>query len=264
MMKFLLPFLLTAFSFGSVSLVQTSSANGTASGTFTTGGTLTTTTMSFPSNTTSGSLLLVVFWTRTESSNATCGINPNTGMTITTSGVSWSRPTTNSYIAFQDLATSNHCGATGYYYVTGASVLLSSTTTTLSQTVPSSTHGVSSLEAAMFEFSGVNAWINENGGSSQASGAASTPSCSTSTVSTILYICPMVGFPGSNLTAASGYTLGPNAGTATIGQMSYKTAATGTLNPNYSGTLTLWATLPGEFSISSPATGVQRHRGSVF
>jgi hypothetical protein len=70
----------------------------------------------------------------------------------------------------------------------------------------------------------------------------------------------MVGYPGSNLTAASGgWTLGPTATVATIGQIVYNLAWTGSTTAQFSGTLGLWA-LYGSNFVSSASSGMVKRR----
>jgi hypothetical protein len=245
----------------SAAIIQ-SNDGGNASGSFSTGGTLTTTAVGFSSATASGNTLYMPVWIREESSNADCAINPSTGITITTSGFTWTAAPT--YNAFADSATETHCGLIKYYYIVGAASMPTSTTTTIAVAVPSGEHCTCSIEFALYEISGVSAFLNDNGTPPpNDTGTASTPECNTTVSGTEIYFCNLIGYPGSNLTAASGYTIGVNATVATIGQTSYDLAVTGTTNPNYSGTLTLWATFAAAFSLSSSPASVPRHRGFV-
>lgn len=245
-------------------LVQ-SNIGGNGTGTFTVGGTLTTSAVGFVSNTTVGSLLFMPIWIRVESTNATCSllVGSTQPPVITTSGFTWSNaPISNSFGKFQDLSTGNHCGYAGFAYIVNAAQMLSSTTTTVAVTIPSATHCTCTLEFALYEISGVNAYLDGEA-LSQSTGAASNPQCPIVAGTTSIYICVLSAFPGSNLTAASGYTLGPNAGTSTIGQTSYSLAISGNTAPNFTGTLSLWDTEGVHFSLPAANT-VARHRGWVF
>jgi len=233
-----------------VTVVQ-SALGGNASGSFTTGGTLTTTNGNFASDSTLGNTLLLVLWERQESSNADCAIVINNAV-VTTSGFTWS--TTSTHSSFQDNATATHCGNGKIFYIQNASVMTAATTTSVSLAVPNGEHCTCSIEFSLFELTPTGT-ITLGFLLSNNTGTGSNPNCGTLSP---FGLCVIVGVPGSNLTAGSGYTLGPNATVATIGQGSYGAGAT-----PYSGNLGLWAAI-GLTATSPAAANVTRHRGSVF
>ena len=134
--------------------------------------------------------------------------------------------------------------------------------TTVSFVIPTG-HVTASIEFSLFELSGVSAFDPPLlGGGSQTSGAASAPNAALGIGSTArLVLTSMVGYPGSELTAASGWTLGPNDTVARIGQSVYALSISGTNTAQFVGTLTLWAEHAIVFSLGSPSSAVPRHRG---
>src|SRR6266436_6915354 len=101
---FLLIVIFTSTLSIAATLVQ-SNIGGNATGTFTTGGTLTTSAVGYTSNTTTGSLLFMPIWIRVESTNATCSLLVASSQppVITTSGFTWTNPPiSTSFLRFQD------------------------------------------------------------------------------------------------------------------------------------------------------------------
>src|ERR1700690_1524343 len=158
----------TAFAFPT--LVQ-SIDGGNATGTFTTGGTLTTSAVGFASPTTSGNTLVLVLWVRQESTNADCAINVHTGTTITTTGFSWSAST--SVGSFADNATANHCGNVTFYKIVNATSM--NVTTVAAVIVPNGEHCTCSAEFSLYEFSGVASFDTYGFTLSNDTGSATKP-----------------------------------------------------------------------------------------
>jgi hypothetical protein len=253
-------------SFGVATLVQ-STLGGHNTATLSTGGTLTSSAVAFTNNTAGGTgdLVVMVVWVRQDAVGGTVHGLLSTAFSCMTSGVTWTNTASLGFGEFIDNATAHHAGDEYVCYSIGGSSISNSTTSTASVTLPSNNNVTASIEFALFEFSGVNAFVSPIlGPPPNDTGTATNPAESSSVgASPRLIILNLVGFPGSNLTAASGWTLGPNAGTATIGQTSYNLGATGTISTQFSGTLGLWAMSGPAFSLLTSSTSVPRHRGFV-
>ena len=250
--------LLTTASFAAA-LVQ-SNLGGSASATITSGGTLTTTAVGYASNTHTGSLLVVIVWSR---SNGLGEIEGTQVPTISTPGFSWSAGSL-TYSAFLDLATDTKYGIQTIFYITDAAAMSTSTLTTVSAAVPGTDSCTCTLQFAMYEFSGVSAYIAHNISQNETGTASSPGGVGTSCSPACLMLVNFVGYPVSALTAGSGWTLGVNATVPTIGQTVYNLSATTASSGFFSGTSALWADTAIWFSLSTSASAVPRHRGSIF
>jgi hypothetical protein len=252
--------------FGVATLVQ-SNLGGHNTATLSTGGTLTSSAVAFTNNTAGGTgdLVVMVVWVRQDAVGGTVHGLIATDFSCTTSGVTWTSTASLGFGEFIDNATAHHSGDEYACYSIGGSPISNSTTSTASVIIPSNNNVTASIEFALYEFSGVNAFVSPLlGPPPNDTGTATNPEeISSVGASPRLIILSLVAFPGSNLTAASGWTLGPNAGTATIGQTAYDLSATGTIGPQFSGTLGLWALTGPVFSLITTTATVPRRRGFV-
>jgi hypothetical protein len=251
--------------FGSAGLVQ-QAAGGSASNTFAAGGTLTTNAVGFPGNTTLHDHLFCVVWVRETGGSEIVGVGYS-HITVTTSGFSWAclAATCSAASGFSDNLTAKKYGLTAIYEIQSAAVMSTSVTTTVTAVVPSSDDcTICELEFSLYEFSGVGSYVDLLGPPSNDTGTATNPAETTlCTSSPCFMFFSLVGFPGSNLTAQSGWTLGENAATATIGQVVYNLALSGATSAQFSGTLGLWGMYGAQYSLASPSSAVPRHRGFV-
>jgi hypothetical protein len=262
--------LLTTAGFGSATLVQ-ANAGGSASATFTGGGTLTTNAVGFSSNTTLGNHLFLVAWVQESGGGELTGVAYN-HIAATTSGFSWAclggPSQCEQASTYQDNATATKYGITAVYEIANAAVMSTATTTVVTAVVPSGDHCVvCTLEFSLYEFAGVGAYISPllaPAGSN--TGTPNNPAeiwaC---TPSPCFMFFTLIGYPGSDLTAASGWTLGVNASVATIGQVVYNLSLSGSTTAQFVGTLGLWDMYGAHYALASPpSSAVPRHRGSIF
>lgn len=262
LLQFALLMTLSVSCLGSISPVQ-SNIGGNATATLATGGTITSSAVGFSNNTLAGSLLVIDAKIRQDALGGTVHNAFSSAYSCTTSGFSWTNNALSSVNQFNDNATAKKAGEQFFCFIVGASVMSSATTTTVSFVVPSNNNVTVSIEFSMYEFSGVGSFSGNFGGLTNNTGTPSQPSGPTILTSTQLMILPLVGYPGSNLTASAGWTLGPNDTVATIGQTVYATGLSGSVSNQFTGTLGLWAT--GGIVFNATVVGsVQRHRGSVF
>ena len=259
--------LLTTAAFGAATLVQ-SNAGGSASATFTAGGTLTTNAVGFSSNTGLGHHLFCVVWVQESGGGELTGVAYN-HIAATTSGFSWAclGAQCGDASPYEDNATATKYGITAVYEIANAAVMSTATTTVVTAVVPSGDHCVvCTLEFSLYEFAGVGAYISPllaPAGSN--TGTPSNPAeiwaC---TPSPCFMFFSLIGFPGSNLTAASGWTLGVNASVATIGQVVYNLSLSGSTTAQFVGALGLWDMYGAHYALaSSPSSAVPRHPGFV-
>jgi hypothetical protein len=256
--------LLQTAAFSQATLLQ-SNAGGSASATFTAGGTLTTNAVGFSNNTVLGNHLFLVAWVRLTGGSE---ILSYPTITVTTTGFSWAciAASCSTFASFDDNLTAKQYGRSTIYEIASAAVMSTSVTTVVSAVVASSIHCVTcELEFSLYEFAGVGSYIspalgpppNETG---TPTNPAETYAC---TPSPCFMFFTLVGYPGSNLTAASGWTLGVNASVATIGQVVYNLSLSGSTTAQFVGTLGLWDMYGAHYSLASPSTAVPRHRGFV-
>jgi len=77
-------------------------------------------------------------------------------------------------------------------------------------------------------------------------------------------ICFFAGEGSTNLSAGSGYTLGPIAGTSVVGNVEYGSGKSPTVTAAFSGTNPFWGATLLWYEDGSSASAVKRHNGSVF
>jgi hypothetical protein len=246
--------LTTAFG---ATLVQ-ANIGGATTTTFTSGGTLSAT-GGFTNPTTLGSTLVAAVKIRQEALSGYVHSASSSAFTCAASGFSWVQP---GFVGeFEDDVTDTHGGWEYFCYILNAAPM--SVPTTASFVIPAG-HVTASIEFSLFELSGILAYVEGVAGANQSSGAASAPNETMTFGSTPrLALTNLVGYPGSNMTAAAGWTLGPNDTVATIGQTEYALSVSGANTAQFVGTLTLYATHAIVFSLGSPSPAVPRHRGFV-
>jgi len=235
-----------------------SKLGGHGTATFASGGTLTTSSSNFTSNTTLGSTLILHWWIRQEAITGTVGDLIATMVSAATAGFSWVNAGNAGSGDFSDDFTTTHAGIEGFFYITNASVMSSATTTTVTLNDTTGDNSTTTVEFAIYEVSGLGAFVNGIIGNQDNTGSSSNPATGLSVGATARFVmCGLTGFPGSNLTAGAGWTLGVNAGTATIGQAVYALSLSGNNSTQFTGNLTLWGTSFVVFSLSSPPPVLQ-------
>lgn len=242
------------------SLVQ-SNAGGFKSTSSTTPFTATTSAVGFGSDTTAGDFLVLIAWATTTGTSTLD--NPSFTGVPTTSGFTWTAGSG----ALWNGSSDHSAGLVGMYYIQNAAAMSSSTTTTITASAPGS--GVSltlKVEFALYEFSGV-AHSSALDTSATLSGSSSTPATGNlTTTATDLVIVAYSADPngGANISQGSGYALGVNATTATIGQAQYRTIASGSIATAFSGgTEPNWGAIAMAFKPLA-SVAVPRRHGTIF
>lgn len=242
-----------------IALVQ-STAGGSGTLASTTPFTVTTSTATFGSNTTSGSLLICVVWATTTS--GTSQDQPNSSGPCSTSGFTWTTAVTN-----VGNGSGLSAGMVGLYYIANASSMSNATTTTWTASAPGSGNALTlKAEFSLYEFSGISPSSVVDVFTSRAAQTGGTPTTSNLNTTLTDLVIVALNAIGSNISAGAGYTLGVNATVATVGQTQYQlNVAAGSIPTAFSGTETAWGALAVAFKGASVvATSVPRHKGMVF
>lgn len=262
-------FVLVVPCFGSISYLQ-SNAGGTGTGTSNGSEELTVVTSAagYSSTTASGSFLVCIVYSKQHASIFEVGVLQPVPVT---SGITWQF---GGFSAFGNTGDGN-AGEVDVFYSTNSASIGTSTMTTVSVTVGGIQSGITeTVEFSLYEFSGVASSSPVDGSYPSLEGTSATPALTSPnnlvTTQTDLAIITYSGDPSgaSNLSAGAGYTLGVNAGTATIGQAEYDLGVpAGTYNPGFSGgTNAKWGIMGIAFKPGSapPSTPAPRHRGLIF
>jgi hypothetical protein len=228
------------------------------------GGNFTTTTPSvgtatsaagFSSTTGSGHLLVCIAW-------GVIGAGSSNGPTFST-------PVTSGFTWVSAGLFSLEAAGTGVWYIANAAAMTPGTTTTVTMAT-TQTGGLSFKgEFSLYEFSGMatSSPVDQSGGVGQSSTAPNTRNTLT-TAATETWMFAYAGQVGSNLTQASGWSLGVNATTALIGQTEYflnVPAGTYTAaSTAFSATNPRWAGVWVIFLQGASVVAVPRQRGWVF
>jgi hypothetical protein len=223
-------------------------AGGSATGSGPTPINVTTSAAGFPIATTAGSLLVLIAWT-TYSQNTNTSSSPAFSLPVTpgftwTPGPSapWSQPT-----------SPMPAGRVAIYYIVNAASMAPGATTTIKATDSNSGFTVSffNVEFSLYEFGQVPTSSAVDASATHFSGTGTPGTTNLTTTQNDLIISAFSG-QGSNLAAGSGFTLGPNATLATVGQSEYNLGiAAGSVATGFSGTSTLW----GAAAIAFKTTG---------
>jgi hypothetical protein len=251
---------ITVPCFAISSLVQGNLA-GHASASGGSGNTTATATGSFTSNTTANNLLVLVVWA--------------TGTQIPSSATTFATPTTPGYTwigagsAGTGIVSGTAINATVVYYIPDAPAMSSSAVTTVAASCEFAS--TVNVEFDLLEFQGIKTsspYTGQNGNATPQSGG--TPGIFVSagilaSSGTNLVIIAMSA-QGTNIGAGTGFTLGPNATVATIGQVQYISGyprTTATLS--FNGSETKWVLTADVFTeAAAVSTAVPRHKGWVF
>jgi len=256
----LLTCLLTTAGFGSASLVQ-ANAGGFFSGSVASGAIASTTAVGFTGATGMGNLLVSMVYA--VGANAA-----NYEIDAPTVGGGYSGSWTQ--LNGSEWTDGANIGKVLVMYIPNAPVMSTSqfTTATIKNhhlVVPETL----SIEFDLYEFSGVTATVNEVLDSNDLqTGGTPGGTFGFSTADTNLIIAAFAAKPGGNISAGSGYTLGIDATTVTVGQMMYQlNAAPGKTGVSFgSGTEPYWGCSYTSFQVASsppPPSSVPRHRGFV-
>lgn len=213
---------------------------------------------SYNGNTSPGSLLVLAVWsTGTQISNS------STSFGLSVPGFTWSVSGT----AGTGIVSGTSIVAVAVYYIGNAPTMASSVITTV--TASNATASAMKVEFALLEFGGivtVSPQTGQNGTPTPHSGGTPGVIISDGILApggTNLIIMAMAA-TGSNISAGSGFTLGPNGTYVTVGQVQYRAGYPETpATLSFSGTETLWSLTAGVFTESSTG-GVPRHQGTVF
>jgi hypothetical protein len=225
-----------------------------------------TATGSFTNPTTSGNFLVCVSWAVETVSGldaGTVGLNIPTATGLTWQdggGLPW---------ASGGSGNRNTFGVSRIFYVPNAPAF--SGTVSASATDPSS--GVSAitsfkLEFVLLEFSGVSGTLETHGDwqLNVPGGSVVDITANTTHNGDLIIVC-FTGDGGSNLPAGSGFTLGPSATVATVGQVQYMlNAPIANTHVSFGGSAPIAFAARGDAFVASspPAGGVQRHHGTVY
>lgn len=265
LLQFACVLILSASCHASVGLVQ-STAGGFAGGTVASLATITTSAAGYSGSTTVGSLLCLVLYMTSN----TGGVANNNPAVSGGYGGSWTSGTMGPSAISDDGGNNN--GATVIYWIANAPSMSPSQTTTVQGINAGLISGTVKIEFTLYEFNGVaNPIVTELSGNGvtndENAGGTPTVPFGLTTANTDLILVALIAAPGgSNLTAGSGYTLGINATTATVGQLEYQLNATpGKTSAAFTGSESFWGVTAMAFK-AAPAGGgvIQRHRGSVF
>lgn len=193
----------------------------------------------YASNTTAGSLLVLVAWAQGGSgSTASVGIS-----SVTTAGFTWTLAASQTF-----LGSSGHlAGAVAIYYIANASSMATSTHTTVSATGGAG-NASTEVEFSLYEFGPLNGTLDTTQTGSGSSSAPSTTNFTTAYKDLIVVAYCASG--SSPCTAGSGYTLGVTAGTITECGGQYNLVANaGTVATAFVGSQTAWAAAAAAFKI---------------
>lgn len=244
-------------SFGAITLVQ-SVLGGSASAVVPANTTLTTSAASFGSPTTAGNLVVCLVWATQQGTFGFGAVTPpDFGV-----GFTWSSLPAATFSNFTPLAG----GLAGLFYRENAPSI-SSPAVVSANSGSSGGSFLFSVEFSLFEFSGVLSSFPLDV-SATPNGTSSTPGATITTHDTDLVITSAIVLnSGSALAPGTGFTLGPTAIVATIGQSQYATnVPSGSVDARFIGTEPRWATAVAAFlpAASPPPSGVARHKGYVF
>lgn len=205
---------------------------------------LTSAAFGFGVTTTPGNFLVYGAWS-TYSITSAGSISQGT-ITPTTSGFAWTIGTSLGWSTLS--GGSGNLGEFSLYYIQNASAM-SVNTVAVASINGSGTIVSAKVEFALMEFSGVL----QSGTVTDAIGIASnnsssTPSKTITTTASDLIIAGFSSAVGSNLSAGSGFTLGPAAIVATVGQLEYAlNVAAATVTAAFSGTEPAWGLIAAAF-----------------
>lgn len=207
---------------------------------------ITTSAVGFDSPTTAGNLVVCVVWANIDTSGTP---SLEGGLPVVSGGYSGSfigHPNAGAGWQFplSPGLGASHLGFGEMWCIPNAPSLSPSNLFSVTVYNEGSFSGDVNVEFALFEFSGVDASILDLGSSGSASDdqVGGTPDVTFSaTTNTDLILTVLSAYPGSNLSAGSGFTLGPDASVATIGQVEYVlNAAPGQTDSGFSGTEPYW------------------------
>lgn len=205
-----------------IALVQ-SNLGGNATATASTFvGMTTTATGTFLTNTSPGSLLMLIAWSRSFSYEAQALLAPPTP---TTSGLTW---VARGSSTIQQAFPNSWASGCFFYLATNAAAITSLTPTQLVGTTtaaPTSFTATLVSEFSLYEWAGAT---GRDAALAASSNTGGTPTCSgLNTTTGDLIIMTFQGINPSNVGYGVGYATGVAATAATVGQTQYKLAATG-------------------------------------
>src|ERR1035438_4577416 len=263
--------LLTAPSNATITMVQCAlggSVSSTGSGTQT----FTTSPAAFPSPTTAGNLLVLVAWQAEQSS-----VDPTQAGYINTpltSGFTWVALPGPILWGGYGSSTQLIEGMTAIFYIANAASMGAGDFTTVSGSPQTAGSYNIQYEFSLCEFAGAATLSAlETHASANANVSLSVPETGGGTITTAnVHDLIVMSFTanratGSGISAGTGYTLGPSAAVATLGQSQYLLDAPLGVNVRaFGGNETSWACATAVFkaAASRPAISVLRHKGSVF
>jgi hypothetical protein len=219
----------------------------------------------FATTTTSGNTLVLVAW-GVSTTNSVFSVTMS--WSASTSGVTWIPNSGNRSVLNSSPVQIN--GVAMFYAPANASV---SSGTTVTVTGAANWDGNTStsscaFEFALYEITGLTNPSVDYSGATGLSQTSSTPSTTWSfsgfSAFTGFVIQAFAGGGSTNLTAGSGYTLGPSATTAIVGQTQYAGGQSHAGTASYVGTSPYWVSLMFWIADgSSTVSVVRRHRGFV-
>jgi hypothetical protein len=221
----------------------------------------------YTSTTVSGSTLMLVIFGKAAVTNAD-PIN----YTISTSGVTW---VTNAGALPTSLYDPGHSETHGMdiLWAINASSVNSSTNTSVTAKVNTVSCSSVTVEFVLLEVSGILAAAPQTNVAAGCENDQETPSAPGTTCDlsgafsgkTGFVIGAFVGEGSTNLLAGTGYTLGPNATAAVVGQLQYAGGQSNIPVINFTGgTNPYWTCSLAWFYDGAASSSVPRHRGSVF
>lgn len=221
------------------------------------------TTTSTSVNTSNGNLVIVGVWSDWSTAQV-MSYSPGLSITIP-AGVTWTH-TASAWL----VGNPGNGGRFDIFFMYGAPAISTNIAATISFS-GSGGHAVSNvnIEFSVYEFSGIKTTsaVDTSASNNDNSGSGTTVDAGTltTTATDLLFTC-FQALPGSNILAGSGYTLGPSAVAATIGQCQYQlNVPAGSVATAFNGTETYWGTLAFAFKPAViPPSSIPRHRGSIF
>jgi hypothetical protein len=224
----------------------------------------TTSAAGFSSTTTAGSLLVCVAWYN-QTSIAPNLVSSSTLTVSTLGGNTWA---VSPNISSSWTASNNRSdGGTRLFFIANAPSISAGSTMTANafySGVGVLANATQNAEFALFEFSGIALSSPVDASRFVVSGTT-VGNGNLTTTNTDLIITISQFDPGSNLTAGTGFTLGPNATVASVGQVQYQlNVAAGTTACNFNGTATSGQWCAATVAFKAPAVVASNSYGFFF